>query len=496
MSSLSLNLFQPLLQGSVPLGDVTPIYGPTWRRSIARRGGFKIGTVNLTTADLTPGEMGDLFRYGLMREIQEQCGGAMTWQGFLSRMEWTHKGDVYSIDLTQMFNTRRALYRRLFDNLLTNGSAESGAWSAWRSATVTQSTEWVADGQYSCKIVSNGAVLSGAIIQTVAITAGVAYTFSARMRILSGTWAVLTDAPHVGSTFESNGAAGDVIATFTIPDTNTYTGNVDIQVWSRSSGGGGTCYVDGAVFKAADQAADTGWQSDTWSQQVYGRKELIELWGGMSHAAANARVLSDLTLSAWPQPDVPTSGSTRQLAVDPGEDKITLVFSGYFATLNWLHTLITSGGTASNLVSTLSGYQSEYILPGAIVTNSLAVSIEDSNPLRVGDVLKEICDSGDAAGNRWAIGVYAYRQLIYEPVSNDLAYHLHNGRLIHVSGAEMLPALARPGWAQVDDMPPSPRPVVGGKQDLRWRYLEEIEMQPPDSAHPDYWLTYSRDDNS
>lgn len=501
MSQISLNLFQSLLAGNAPLGDYTTLLGPTWRRSIARRGGFKIGTVNLTVKDLTPGEMGDFFRFGLLREIREIGGGAQTWQGIITRMEWTHRGDVFSMDLANMYNARRALYRRLFDNLLTNGSAESGAWSAYNSATVTQSTEWIADGNYSCKIVVADAVKRGAFIQTgIAISAEVVYQFAARMNITSGSWAVeayRSDNDGRLARFDSAGQSGDVIATFTIPVTNTYAGNIYIRVSSIPAAGAGTCYVDGAVFKLADMPADTGWKTDTRSIALYGRREWIDLWGGISYQAANARIESDLALSAWPQPDIPTSGVTRKVAVDPNEDRLTIVFAGYWTTLNWLHTLSTVSGTASALVTALAGYQSTYIASTSIATNTLQFAIEDSNPLRLGDVLKEICDSGDASDGLWSIGVYANRQLSYQSVPAELTYHLSGGRLLHVASGEIEPWLARPGWAQVDDMPVGPRPVSGlDRNDPRWRYLEEIEMRPPDSSHSDYWLAYSREDTA
>jgi hypothetical protein len=500
MSNLALNLFQPLLQGLAPLGDYTAVFGPTWRRSISRRGGFKIGTVNLTTRDITPDEMVRFFRYGLMCEIQETCG-TLSWQGFISRLEWTHQGDVYSIDLANMYNARRALYRRLFDNLLSDGSAEVSSWTVYNGATVTQSSEWVADGSYSCKIVVFDAVVRGAYIQsTLTIVAGIAYSFTARMNILSGGWrlqARRSDNNQLIAEFNSGDQSGNVIASFSIPANNAYAGNIYLLAVNVHTIGPGTCYIDAAVFKPADQPADTGWISDETSWLVYGRREWIDLWGGMSDAAANAHVLVDLRRSAWPQPDVPLSGATRAIAVDPKEDKLSLVFSGYFATLNWILTRHTGSASASALVRQITALQSDYLVAGSIYSNTLPFTIEDSNPLRSGDVAKEICDSGDATGGLWSIGVYAGRQLDYQPVPPELTYHLRGGQLIHVAGAEMNPCLARPGWASIDDLPIGPGPISGHAQnDPRWRYLEEVEMLPPDSQHPDYWLAYSRDDNA
>ncbi len=494
---ISLNLYDPLLVGNGPVGNYTVPFGATWRRSIARLGGFKIGSVALTANELTADEMGEFFRYGLLRELREVAGGQLTWQGLVTHMEWTHGGDVYIADIEPLVNARRALYRRLYDNLLTNGSAESGAWAAYNGATVTQSTEWIADGSYSCKVVVADAVQRGAIIQSnIAILSGIAYTFSARLHVLSGTWTIAirrSDNDSLLVNFKTSGAVGDVVANLTIPATNTYEGNVYILIRTSSGSTAGTCYFDAAIFKAADTPSDTGWQTDTQSLAIHGRKEWIDLWGGMSYEAATARVASDLALSAWPQPDVSASGSTRQIAVDPKEDKLSIVFGGYWITLNWIYTRLIGSAPASTLVTTLAGYQSEYIVPGSVASNTLNYTIEDSSPLRCGDVLKEIAESGDAAGNRWAIGVYADRKLHYGMITPELSYHLRGGHLLQVAGGDMEPWLAQPGWARVDDLPIGPGSIGQAQNDPRWRYLEEIEMMPPDNAHPDYWLTYSRE---
>ncbi len=499
MSDIALNLFDPLLVGNGHLGNYIEPFKSTWRRSIARQCGFKIGTVDLTAKELTPGEMGDFFRYGLMREIREMGGGLLSWQGIVAAMEWQHKGDVFWIDINTMFNARRALYRRLFDNLLTNGSAESGAWTAYNGATVTQSTEWVADGTYSCKIVVPDAIKRGAMISQASITisAQTGYQFTGRMNIVSGSWSIEArriDTDARLARYETAGQTGNLIASLAIPATNDYAGNIYLRVTTINEAGAGTCYVDAATFKPNDQPADTGWKQDTASIAVYGRKEWIDLWGGLSGEAANARVTSDLLLSSWPQPDVLANGGTRQIAVDPREDKLKIMFAGYWTTLNWLYTRFIGSDTASNLVRTLAGYQTDYIRLGSIETNTMPCTIEDSNPLRIGDVLKEICDSGEESGGLWSIGVYADRWLEYARIAPELSYHLRGGRLLQVAGGDMEPWLARPGWAQVDDLPNGPGPISGQAQhNPRWRFLEEVEMMPPDASHPDFWLTYSRE---
>jgi len=498
-SPISLILYERLLSGGSSLGEYTAPFAATWRRSKARLGGCKIGSVSLTTADLTSREMGELFRHGLLREVRELGGGRLTWQGVITRMEWTHQGDVFISDINTMSNARRALYRRLFDNLLINGSAESGAWASFNGATVTQSAEWVTDGVYSCKIVVADAVKRGAMIQTgIAITANVVYVFTARMKIVSGSWAIeayRSDNNARLVRYDSAGAIGTIVPTFTIPDTNAYTGSIYLRVSSIPAAGAGACYLDAAVFKGADQPSDTGWQVDANAVRYYGRKEQIDLWGGLSAAAADSHVALDLVETAWPQPDTPTSGTTRQAEVDPKNDKLSIVFAGYWITLNWIYTRLTGSAAASALVNTLVGYQADYLAAGTITTNNLSYTIEDSSPLRCGDVLKEIADSGDAIRNKWSIGVWQNRRVDYRVVDPVLTYHLRGGRLLNIGGGDAEPWLALPGWAHVDDLPIGPGNSASTqvRNNPRWRYLEEVEMLPPDNDHPDYWLAYSRE---
>jgi hypothetical protein len=172
---------------------------------------------------------------------------------------------------------------------------------------------------------------------------------------------------------------------------------------------------------------------------------------------------------------------------------LNLVFGGYWLTLNWLYTQLTAPAAASDLVRTLVARQTDYLTAGAIATNTLSYSVEDSSPLRIGDVLAEIAASGDAAGGKWSVGVYGNRRLNYQPVPATLSYHLRGGHLYRVAGTDIEPWLARPGWAEVDEMPIGPGPTSQARNNPRWRYLEEIEMMPPDNAHADYWLTYKRE---
>ena len=498
---ISLGLFDPLPTGNQPLGDYTKPFKATWRRSIARICGFKIGSVSATTKDLSVAEMAELFEYGLLRELREQGGGRLTWQGVITAMDWQHKGDTYTIDLNNMANAQRAIYRRVFDSLLADGSAESGAWTVYNGATVTQSTDWLTDGLYSCKIVVADTTIRGARISgagyALTIVAGQAYAAGVSLYVPGGgSWRVSinrADNDQSLAYFSTNGTPGHYTVSLTIDKTNAYAGGVDFRITSESSAG--TIYADNAYFKPADLDADTGWQIDPESIKVYGRKELIDLWGGLSYQAANARVASDLLANGWPQPDVATQGSTRMIATDPTEDKLDITFAGYWTTLNWLYGQRLTSGQSGSQVATLAALQSQYIVPGIIEANATTFAIDDATPQRLGDILKEIADAGEDTGSKWAVGVYEDRHLNYERVAAELSYYLQGGHLLNVSGGEIEPWLARPGWAEVLDLPISAASISGHVQhNPRWRYLEEVEMMPPDDQHADWWLNYSREE--
>ncbi len=178
MNHIQLRLYDPLRAGNAPGLDVTDLYQKSWRRTIRRRGGFFLGTVDLAAADLTEREMNDLFTYGLLTEIRERGSGSETWRGALVKMEYRNGAQTTERDLMTMTNMVRVLYTRLFDSLLTNGSGEYGTWAAYGTATITQSTLHVTHGHYSIKIVVAGGVNGARCQATIAVAAGVAYTIT------------------------------------------------------------------------------------------------------------------------------------------------------------------------------------------------------------------------------------------------------------------------------------------------------------------------------
>jgi hypothetical protein len=482
--SVTLKLHDPVCAGNGAIDDVTHLLDSSWRRSIRRIGGYWLGTCELHAGpEVRRGMLDEWFTYGLMREIRETAGGEETWRGALVKAEYNSQGEMYVRDATTMTNTIRSIYTRLGDNLLTNGSAESGAWTVYNGATVTQDATWSSHGTYSCKIVLADAGVRGAWVQSaITIVAGVQYEFRAAMKIVSGGWRIdarRSDNNQLLAGFNSNLQIGDVSASFTIPEANTYSGDIYIlAVHVHTSGAGGTCYIDGCVFQTAPVKAETGWYTDLDSIAVYGRKEEVLLRGGKSNADAQAECQSELLDRAWA--NTPPTGGSQTWSGKVPDDTLRLTFAGYWATLNWLFTTLHGTRVSSDWISALAALQSTYLAIGRIEVNATDYFVDDRGPLKCGDLMRDIAISGETGGAKYAVGVYAGRQLIYEKVPQTLSYYRRGGRLYYPAGGEVEAWRARPGWILRQDMPIGPGSLTANAQhDPRWAYVEEMEMLPP-----------------
>lgn len=489
---ISLNLFDPLLYGNTILGDYSVLFNPTWRRTIRRRGGFHIGTAEITSQDWTRAEMEDFFRYGMLREVREGYGGQETWRGFVAKMEYSRGGYLYTNDITRMSNAVKVVYTRIFDNLLTNGSGESGAWASYGGGTVTQVTTWRADGLYSIRIQSAGGIEGATIQSTIAVAANQSYLIEGRINLVSGSWRISANRADNDASLAffstRGGPAGDYAVSMTIPATNTYAGNVDLRITSEAAVG--DLYADAFSFRAAPiPNTQTGWYEDALSITVHGRKEMAILEVGKTSAAANAEAQSWLLRWAWPQPYPPNNYTALS---QPQEDKLTITFAGYWATLNWL--TIPMGidtGTMASLVTSIVNLQSTYVVPSIIDPNATLFAIDNRGVLLAGDTLKDIAGDGKAGGALYGVGVYEQRRFNYQLVDPALTYHIRDGQLYSVTDSLYEPWLARPGYALVQDLPIGPGTLGQAQNDPRWVYLEEVEMLSDPNSESGYKLAYN-----
>ncbi len=479
----SLSWLDPVPDGNAPIGEVTALLASTWRRSKRRIGGDFLGTCEIKVSDDIDRQwMDDLFIHGMLMEIRENAGGEETWRGALVRMEYTRDGDVFVRDASKMSNAIRSIYTSIGDNVLTNGSGESGTWTAYPGADahllISQDSSWASHGAYSIKIQVTDTTIRGAIIQSgITIAAGKQYLLRATLRVTSGSWRLAvnrSDNDQSLCAYSTGGGTGDMVVDVSIPATNTYAGTVTVRITSEASAG--IINVDAVVFQAGPCQAQTTWYLDSTSIAVHGRKEEVLLRGGKSVADANAECQTLLLDRAWPNP-MPPSNSQTWLK-QTREDTLRLTFAGYWAMLNWIYTTLHGTRTCSAWVSALAALQSTYVAEGIIDTNGTDFFIDDRGPLKVGDLLREIAEAGDSNGAKYAVGVDG-KKLNYELVPPELSYYRQNGKLYSVATGEIEPWLARPGWALWLDMPVGPGTLTSNPQhDPRWVYLEEVEMLP------------------
>jgi hypothetical protein len=472
MSDLSFNFYNPILSGNRFIGNFSDRVQATWKHRTRRIGGW-------WTADCEyrgdRGDLEDMFLRGLMRDVRASLGSLVAWQGFVGAMSYLRDGVLWTLSMADRANAIKLIYTRLGDNLLTNGSAESGAWTAVNGATVTQSTEWVTDGSYSCKIVVADTTVRGADIQaSLSITANAAYTARVSLHVLSGSWRVAinrTDTDAKIAAGSTRGQLGDVTITLTIPDTNTYGGTVRFRITSEASAG--TVYGDGAVLQIPPARAETEWKTDPAAIAQYGRIENAILDASLTSTAANAKAATLLKTHAWPiitPPDEYTIGARS------GADRLKLNLFGYIFTAGWRICPITGTQDVTAIIQSLIATQSDYLVEGTIEGNDIDYQIDDRLPLTLWTVASEAAAAGDAAGNRWSLMCRGDRRIDYFPTPTATAYHYRGGRLYSPSGTLLEDWQIQPGWMQLDDAPGLAGQITGsGYDQIRRIYLEEIE---------------------
>lgn len=474
---LWLGLYSSVTRGNGYLRNATRKMR-NWRRSIRRRGGFWMATAEYAGGEH---ELLDLFLGGLMNEVREVYGGAITWQGVIVEMELALAGLRWQRSIFEVYNAARSIYSSIGNNLLTNGGGESGVWTAYGApTTLEQSAAWRTEGVYSIHIVTGAGARGADIQQNAAINARTPYDARVSARIVSGVWMLSVVRADTGEALADTQTSevGEEVLRCSVNDSNEFAGNVHIRVESVDATG--EAYFDAAVFQRGPVRAETSWYEDLTSIVEFGRVEEILLRAGMTTDAATAEVQTLVATHAWPRSLPPGDLSTLERELQRAPDAtLELTLAGYWATLNFLHTTASGTDDASNHVNALAG-QAEFVTPGIVQSNTLPFQIDDRAPVRIGDVLGEIADAGDAGGNLWHAGVYEGRQLHYGMVEDELSYRYRAGRLFGAAGGVTQPWLVRPGWVHLDDAPVGRFAGGGENDDVRRVFAEEVEFEAPD----------------
>ena len=187
--SIALNLYDNVKRGDAliaALGDGLKGKLRNWRRSIHACGGYWMGTGNYMGST---SEMLEMFLEGMARRVVENVGGMVTWEGFIVEMDLTLDGVTYQRSLLHCANAVKAIYSKIGNNLFSDGSAESAAWTAVGTpSTHERSLAWVTDGMFSMHVVADAADEGTQIESGIAIVASVAYMAGVSVRVYSGSW--------------------------------------------------------------------------------------------------------------------------------------------------------------------------------------------------------------------------------------------------------------------------------------------------------------------
>lgn len=472
--SYSLILREPLKRGTMVLLDGTNrISG--WRRSIRRIGGFWSGSGVLVGPEV---ELMRLFYSGICGDLLEVDGGITTWNGFISEMTLRQGDYSQRRSMLDIANAVRIIYTSIGDNLLTNGGGESGVWTAYNGATITQSTTWRVEGTYSIRVQAGGASQGAYVQQNVSISSLTGYALTLKSNLVSGTWllsVIRTDTLAALGEIQIT-SVGDATFTVNVPDTNSYSGTVHILL--ETVGGAGEGYFDGGVFQRAPFRAETGWYEDASSIAGFGRIESILLEAAMTSAQANARSSTVLDLRALPKIEYPEFGVQSKSPDAPRTAELSFTALGYWATLNWRYSQIIGSSTSATHVAALVA-ASEFVTAGKVAANTLSYGIDSRAPLRIGDILADIAAAGDGT-SPFSIGVYANRELIYEPLAVTAKYIRRGNQVLNASGTPIPPHHVRPGYVLIDDQPMFSEYIRAGDiADAHFHLADEVEFSAP-----------------
>lgn len=157
-------------------------------------------------------------------------------------------------------------------------------------------------------------------------------------------------------------------------------------------------------------------------------------------------------------------------------DSLHLTFLGYAFTLGSKYsTQVGVEANANTLIENLvSG--SQYISAGLIAANTMPFYVEDMEAYRAWDVIKDVANAGDAAGNRWVCGIYNDRKIYYHQAVEQPVARLRGGKFLDPGGGALQGWTARPGWVMLDDIP---RPVdfgVAWEETMRGVWMDEVNF--------------------
>jgi hypothetical protein len=229
------------------------------------------------------------------------------------------------------------------------------------------------------------------------------------------------------------------------------------------------------LYQMADGPKFADWTEDLTASAQYGRSDYIVTLGTATADQAVALRARHLQQYAWPRAWLSGGVSLNE----PGgrlQDALTLSCAGFWATLNWRYATATIEDQAANCVTRMLAL-AELVTAGRVESNALTVRLDCTTPQRVGDLLEQVAEAGDAAGNIWQIGVYNDRQLIYEAAPTTARYTWRGGQLYDGGAVVAVPELLRPGFLLYNASAPGGAAPAGSTSswaDPRYGYVDQV----------------------
>lgn len=486
--TVSLERFQSITKGTSSIDDSLTPRMPTWRHVIRAKGGFWYGESEYAG---NAWEMQNFFDTALFNRIVESSGGVVTWEGFVGEMTMTYSNGDKIVKGTMPWSNRiRVIYSKIFPNLLTNGSAESGAWTPVSTPpTHAVDTSWRANGTQSMHVVTDAADEGTEVQSNVAITASVAYDVRFDVKIDSGTWTLFIYDTGTSDVVASRAALndGEQELKLQIPESNTATG-VDVQILDSS--GAGEIWIDAGVFQKTPVRATTSWYEDISSMSELGTKELIISKAGMADVAARSEAQIELAKRTWPRTrgsDDPVIATDDEMDHVPNEIvPVSLIVSvyGYVKTLGWKYVVSVSGvdDTSVHIIALIA--ESEFITAGSIQENTSEQKVEVVDiPSTIWDAMVDLIESGeDGDTTSWMGGVYAGRKFRYEKRPTAISMYRKGAGVESITGEIIPPWAIRPGLIQYPNLSGQGGATALDQDRPGVEFIREVEYNMADNS--------------
>ncbi len=458
----------PILDSSIAsLGNITPAFS-TWKHSIRDIGGCWTADGLIPLRDtagkygMALGPMHDFFANNLAKRIKvTDSGGTAVYEGQITRLELTHRGQVFIRSMANMANYVNVVYSKPGPQLLANGDVEGGAWGdVGTPSTSETSTDWFSKGTTSMHVVTDAGAEGLEIEDAVGISTGRAYDCGVTLNIVSGTWtlSVLDDA--TGDVIASRVSTGTGKETLfcQVPDTNTIA-TVDVQLTAANAAE--ECFADGAFLHLSPVAAETGWQIDTVSVDEFGRIEGLFIVGKFTDTEATNKAAGELEDRAWVETEGQDTGITFvAVAGTESPDQLVVTCQGLQWSLDWRHVLLDTADQADNHITNLLDESQLYTSANALIeTNTAEVLVKSDRPLTLWRAIEKVADARDGSGKKWKAGGYPDFEFRYENRQNNIWYQFSRGVMRFLSGGRIPPLVFQPAWCQMSDMPNIPTPA-------------------------------------